>query len=45
VDATLTERSNATVRLALDTPQRAVTPGQSGAVYRGDVLLGGGRIQ
>ncbi|MBI4410225.1 MAG: tRNA 2-thiouridine(34) synthase MnmA [Gemmatimonadetes bacterium] len=33
------------VHLALEEPQRAVTPGQSGAVYRGDVLVGGGRIR
>ncbi|NIP60042.1 MAG: tRNA 2-thiouridine(34) synthase MnmA, partial [Gemmatimonadetes bacterium] len=26
-------------------PQRAVTPGQSGVVFRGDRLLGGGRIR
>lgn len=31
--------------LALESPQRAITPGQSGVVYRGDELLGGGRIQ
>jgi len=30
--------------LRLDEPQRAITPGQSGAVYRGEELLGGGRI-
>jgi tRNA-specific 2-thiouridylase len=33
------------VTLALDIPQRAVTPGQSGAVYRGEELIGGGRIR
>jgi len=26
-------------------PQRAVTPGQSGVLYRGDELIGGGRIR
>jgi tRNA-specific 2-thiouridylase len=26
------------------TPQRGVAPGQSAVVYRGDELLGGGRI-
>ncbi len=31
--------------LALDRPARAVTPGQSGAVYRGEQLVGGGRIR
>ena len=34
-------------RLLLHTSraQRAVTPGQSGAVYRGARLIGGGRIR
>jgi len=31
--------------LRFDEPRWAVTPGQSGAVYRGDVLIGGGRIR
>ncbi len=30
--------------LDFDEPQRAVTPGQSGVVFRGERLLGGGRI-
>lgn len=30
--------------IELDEPQRAVTPGQSAAIYRGEELLGGGRI-
>jgi tRNA-specific 2-thiouridylase len=34
----------AQVRLMLDEGQRAITPGQSGVIYRGDELLGGGRI-
>jgi tRNA-specific 2-thiouridylase len=29
----------------LEAPQRAITPGQSGAVYRGDQLIGGGLIR
>jgi tRNA-specific 2-thiouridylase len=33
------------VRLELDEPQRAVTPGQSGVLYRGSVVAGGGRIR
>ena len=32
------------LRLDLLAPQRAVTPGQSGVIYRGDQLVGGGRI-
>jgi tRNA U34 2-thiouridine synthase MnmA/TrmU len=30
--------------LELEQPVRAITPGQSGALYRGDHLLGGGVI-
>jgi tRNA-specific 2-thiouridylase len=37
--------SAAEVRLGLDEPQRAVTPGQSGVLYRADELVGGGRIR
>jgi tRNA-specific 2-thiouridylase len=33
------------ISFKLAVPQRAVTPGQSGAVYRGEQLIGGGRIQ
>ena len=33
------------VSLRLERSQRAITPGQSGALYRGDVLVGGGRIR
>jgi tRNA-specific 2-thiouridylase len=33
------------VTLELVQPQRAITPGQSGVLYRGDVLVGGGRIR
>lgn len=45
VPSTVTRRSDEAVHVTLDEPQRAVTPGQSGAVYLGDVLLGGGRIR
>ena len=33
------------IRLELNEAQRAVTPGQSGVLYRGDVVVGGGRIR
>jgi tRNA-specific 2-thiouridylase len=33
------------IELKLHEPQRAVTPGQSGVLYRGDVLVGGGRLR
>ena len=33
------------ISLELHEPQRAVTPGQSGVMYRGDVVVGGGRIR
>jgi tRNA-uridine 2-sulfurtransferase len=33
-----------TIVLSLKQPQRAVTPGQSGVVYRDEVVVGGGRI-
>jgi tRNA-specific 2-thiouridylase len=32
------------IRVEFRTPQRGVAPGQSAVVYRGDQLLGGGRI-
>ncbi len=32
------------LRLRLAEPQRAVTPGQSGVLFRGETVLGGGRI-
>jgi tRNA-specific 2-thiouridylase len=32
------------VRIEFRTPQRGVAPGQSAVVYRGEELLGGGRI-
>ncbi|HEX9106046.1 MAG TPA: tRNA 2-thiouridine(34) synthase MnmA [Longimicrobiales bacterium] len=33
------------VALRLERPQTAITPGQSGAIYREDVVVGGGRIR
>jgi tRNA-uridine 2-sulfurtransferase len=44
-DATVEAVSADRVALRLLEPQRAVTPGQSGVLYRGDVLIGGGRIR
>jgi tRNA-specific 2-thiouridylase len=37
--------TGATIELELAAPQRAITPGQSGVLYRGDVVVGGGRIR
>ncbi len=34
-----------TLALRLEEPQTAITPGQSGALYRDDVVVGGGRIR
>ncbi|MGH7462561.1 MAG: aminomethyltransferase beta-barrel domain-containing protein, partial [Longimicrobiales bacterium] len=36
---------DAAITLELEGPQRAVTPGQSGVLYRGDFVVGGGRIR
>ncbi|HEX6940727.1 MAG TPA: tRNA 2-thiouridine(34) synthase MnmA [Longimicrobiales bacterium] len=45
VAAVVEEAAADVVRFRLESPQRAVTPGQSGVVYRGEVLVGGGRIR
>ena len=42
--ATVESLESGTLRLRLDSPLRAVTPGQSAAVYDGERLLGGGLI-
>jgi tRNA-uridine 2-sulfurtransferase len=44
VPAEVMDVSSDVIALSLKEPQRAVTPGQSGVVYRGDVVAGGGRI-
>lgn len=44
VDARVEAVEDGVVLLALDRPQRAVTPGQSAVIFRGEVVLGGGRI-
>jgi tRNA-uridine 2-sulfurtransferase len=45
VDAEVDSADELHVALRLLEPQRAVTPGQSGVLYRGDRLVGGGRIR
>jgi tRNA-uridine 2-sulfurtransferase len=44
VDAVVTPRPDASFDVAFRAPQRAVAPGQSAVVFRGDEVLGGGRI-
>ena len=45
VRATVVSRGDDELALRLDAAQRAVTPGQSGALYRDEGLVGGGRIR
>jgi tRNA-uridine 2-sulfurtransferase len=44
VDAVITPLPGARFDVECKTPQRAVAPGQSAVVFRGDEVLGGGRI-
>lgn len=44
-DALVTLLEGGRARVVFDRPQRAIAPGQYVAVYRGDVLLGGGVIE
>jgi len=41
---TLFPETDSRVRMEFDTPQRAVTPGQSLVCYQGDLVVGGGTI-
>jgi tRNA-uridine 2-sulfurtransferase len=43
-DATVVSRTDEELAVEFAEPQRAVAPGQSAVVFRGDVVLGGGRI-
>lgn len=45
VPAVIEEVDEDRVELTLEEPQRAITPGQSGVIYRGEELIGGGRIR
>lgn len=42
--ATVAPLSDGSVKIVFDSPQRAVTPGQSAVLYDGDTVLGGGEI-
>jgi tRNA-uridine 2-sulfurtransferase len=44
-DATVEALPSLRARIAFDTPQRAITPGQAAVIYYGDVVLAGGWIK
>ncbi len=43
--ATVTQIDESTIKVVFDTPQRAITKGQSVVLYDGDIVVGGGIIQ
>ena len=43
--ATVTQIDSDRIRVVFDTPQRAITPGQSLVLYDGDTVVGGGIIE
>lgn len=43
--ATVTQIDHDTIKVVFDTPQRAITKGQSVVLYDGDIVVGGGIIQ
>jgi tRNA-specific 2-thiouridylase len=45
VACTVESIDQTTIDLRLHTPQRAITPGQSGVLYRDELVAGGGRIR